>query len=350
MRILLAMNRLFLPQRAGGVESSVHDIANALHARGETVSVLSRLNPFDWLGLGVMAKRALLGGRVRYAKFGRGYHVYRTPMMTRDLPQVLRHARPDVAILQGTGRLDLGRLLTELGIPTVLHVRDVEFREARLSFEPAAVIANSHFTAERFKRQFSMAAKVIHNVFDAPSYRVPYSGDRVVFINPVKKKGLDVALALAHHNPEIFFLFVKGWPQGRQDAARLAEKVRQYANVELWPRQHDMRGVYRHARVVLVPSQWEEAWGRVVSESQVSGIPVLASNRGGIPEALGPGGVLLPPEDLDAWNDSLRRIWNDAEYRTSLSVAALEYSKRKELQTDRIIANLLELLHEVCRR
>src|SRR5262249_21620774 len=60
-------------------------------------------------------------------------------------------------------------------------------------------------------------------------------------------------------------------------------------------RTDDMRTVYCDTRILLVPSQWEdETWGRVVSEAQLSGIPVITSDRGGLPESVGPGGIVLP--------------------------------------------------------
>jgi hypothetical protein len=37
------------------------------------------------------------------------------------------------------------------------------------------------------------------------------------------------------------------------------------------------------------PSFWEEAFGRSIVEAQLNGIPVVASRRGGIPEALNGG-------------------------------------------------------------
>jgi hypothetical protein len=45
----------------------------------------------------------------------------------------------------------------------------------------------------------------------------------------------------------------------------------------------------------MVPST-DEAFGRVIVEAQVNGIPVVARRTGGIPEALGDAGVLLPPD------------------------------------------------------
>ena len=64
---------------------------------------------------------------------------------------------------------------------------------------------------------------------------------------------------------------------------------------------------YAQARILLVPSVWEEAWGRVVTEAQLSGIPVLASAIGGLPESVGPGGILVPPgSDVEVWDAHLR--------------------------------------------
>ena len=46
-----------------------------------------------------------------------------------------------------------------------------------------------------------------------------------------------------------------------------------------------MEQVWKKIKVLLVPSLWLEAWGLVVVEAQLRGIPVISSNRGGIPEA-----------------------------------------------------------------
>ena len=68
---------------------------------------------------------------------------------------------------------------------------------------------------------------------------------------------------------------------------------------------------YAQARLLLVPSVWEEAWGRVVTEAQVSGIPVLAAAIGGLPDPSAPGGILVPPgSGVDVWNAHLREFWS----------------------------------------
>ena len=46
----------------------------------------------------------------------------------------------------------------------------------------------------------------------------------------------------------------------------------------------DPRDFYRVSRVVLMPSLWRESLGRVPIEAMANGIPVLASDRGALPE------------------------------------------------------------------
>src|SRR3546814_9608260 len=95
-----------------------------------------------------------------------------------------------------------------------------------------------------------------------------------------------------------------------EERAALHARVAAHSNLRLQQRTHDMREVYRRTHTLLVPSQWEEAWGRVATEAQFSGIPVLASDSGGLPEAVGPGGSVLPHDAPAAvWAAALREYW-----------------------------------------
>lgn len=47
----------------------------------------------------------------------------------------------------------------------------------------------------------------------------------------------------------------------------------------------DMEEFWDEVKVLLVPSLWYEAWGLVVVEAQIRGIPVISSDAGAIPEA-----------------------------------------------------------------
>lgn len=165
----------------------------------------------------------------------------------------------------------------------------------------------------------------------------------MTFINPVPVKGRDLAFAIAERCPEISFLFVRGWPLSGKAEAALRRRAEALGNVHLLDRQSAMKPVYEQTHILLAPSQWEETWGRVASEAQFSGIPVLASLRGGLPEAVGPGGRLLAhnaPADL--WAETLRHMWHDEHEHARLSEAAFAHAARAEIdireQTDRLVA------------
>ena len=64
-------------------------------------------------------------------------------------------------------------------------------------------------------------------------------------------------------------------------------------------------------------------------EAQASGIPSVASDRGGIREAVGDAGILLSTDDpISAWADAVRRVWTDSSLRASLSDSARRMALR----------------------
>jgi glycosyltransferase involved in cell wall biosynthesis len=142
---------------------------------------------------------------------------------------------------------------------------------------------------------------------------------------------------------------VRGWPLGLGERARLQRRLRRLGNIVLRDPAADMRAVYRQTRILLVPSQWEaETWGRVVTEAQFSGIPVVASNRGGLPESVGPGGVVLEyDQPAPLWAEAIRRLWVDGDWYRGLSQAALDHSARPAIDPDRQVTRLIGALEQV---
>lgn len=348
MRILFASTHTYLPQRAGGLESSTHDLCRQLGALGDEVAVLARLRPLGLLGLWNRIRRKLPGGRAFPSDFRMGYRVYRGWDPLAGAAEVLRDFGPDVVIAQGSAPVPLARELLRLDVPAVLYLRDVEFDRlgGAIPVDPRLLLlANSRYTSARAEQRLGVRAAVVPPLIRPEAYRTPGSGGRVLFVNPHPWKGVEIAFGLAERRPDIPFLFLEAWkltPEQREEYRRRAAAA---GNVEWRESVRDMRAIYAEARVVLVPSQWEEAWGRVASEAQVSGIPVLASDRGGLPESVGPGGLLVDAEaPIEEWEAALSRLWDDASEHRRLSEAALSHARRPEFQPGTLVSRLRGLL------
>jgi glycosyltransferase involved in cell wall biosynthesis len=169
-------------------------------------------------------------------------------------------------------------------------------------------------------------------IVDPAHHRVVTTRRTALFVNPVPAKGVERAIALARARPDIPFAFVRLWSIGDDALARLRRTAYELGNVELRETHPDPRTVYRDARVMLVPSVCQEAWGRVASEAQASGIPAIASAVGGLPEAVGDAGVLVEPDaGLEAWEQALSSLWDDPTAYGEYAERAHRRARRPDL-------------------
>jgi glycosyltransferase involved in cell wall biosynthesis len=143
----------------------------------------------------------------------------------------------------------------------------------------------------------------------------------VTMINPCELKGVSIFIGLARENPDIQFAAVPTWGADEQ----LVKRLRQMPNVQILKPANDIEEILEQTRVLIVPSLWPETFGYVVPEAMLRGIPVLASDIGGLPEAkLGvdyvlpvrPGefrkeGFVSPPQDLAPWSRALSELLSD---------------------------------------
>jgi glycosyltransferase involved in cell wall biosynthesis len=84
---------------------------------------------------------------------------------------------------------------------------------------------------------------------------------------------------------------------------------------------------YNAAEIFAYPSVYE-GFGMPLAEALACGVPVMASGSSSLPEAAGPGGVLLPADDVDAWAGELADLLADPARRRELAELGRGYVQR----------------------
>jgi glycosyltransferase involved in cell wall biosynthesis len=91
---------------------------------------------------------------------------------------------------------------------------------------------------------------------------------------------------------------------------------------------------------LVLPSRgtpvWEEQLGRVLLEAMASGVPVIGSSSGAIPEVIGEGGLVFPEGDVAALAVSIERLRSDPALRHAL--AAVGLTRAQEVYAQRALA------------
>jgi glycosyltransferase involved in cell wall biosynthesis len=348
MRVLFITTRSYLPQTVGGSEWSTHALCEGLVRHGDAVGVLCDL---DNIGLLALRNRLVrkLTGRQCPSDSGMGYLVFRGWESRKGISEVIEVMKPEVLVVVGVPPDPLGvaELCLATSLPVVYQVRDVEFDRhggdlGRL--KAATFVSNSKFTANRLNERFGIDSRVVLPPIVAERYRVAPRGGKVLVINPDPAKGGDTALELATRRPNIPFLIQESWANNSR-LVDMRKRANELPNVEWKSPVLDMRERYREARVLIAASRWEEAWGRVASEAHVSGIPVIGSRIGGLEEAIGPGGILVPRDaPIEVWLQALDSIWGDSVLWDTLSSHAKAYSQRPDLNPDYQITVFRDIL------
>jgi len=339
MKILFVTAAPGLPQMVGGSQYTSDTLIRNLIKRGHQAQLLCGLAAHGRIGLVARAKIKLLSKKYATDK-ALGYTVTRAWHPWEVMEQAVAEIEPDVVVVLAHYAGLMARSVAKTGRPFMMAFQDVEFggEERDLTGVPIVPsVANSSFTASRYREKFGFSPIVIHPIIDPQQYKTVSSRTYATFINPHPEKGLETAIAIAAACPELPFLFVEGWPLKDEARKALLARLKSLPNVQLHPSVRDMRRIYAQTNVLLAPSQWEEGYGRVATEAQFSGIPVLGTNRGGLPEAIGPGGIILDKDaTVQEWSRSLRAIWQ-GKSREELGRIAEMHAARPALDNQKQI-------------
>jgi glycosyltransferase involved in cell wall biosynthesis len=374
MRILLMHNRY---RTLGGEERAVSNIAGLLAGRGQTVERLERSS--DQVSRARAARALVTGG-----------------LDADDVVEAVQRTGAQVVHAHNVHPLFGWRALAaarEAGARTVLHVHNfrlfcaiaVAYRDGapchrcrgrntlpglRLLCrgsvgEAAAYAAGLHLQqprlfelADRFivvseahgerLRQLGLPAEkavTLRNFVPSRQFaersRAGDGGFALVAGRLVEEKGYDTAIHAARRAG--IPLVIAGTGPDEPRLRKLAAGADVRFTGLLSP--DELASLRRHAGVVMVPSRSEEACPYAVLEAAGAGLPVLGSDRGGIPELLGDTGG-LDPEDPGAWADALQRLWADPQRRQELGTELLR-TARVHLGEDAYYVRLMAIYNGV---
>jgi len=256
--------------------------------------------------------------------------------------------RPDAILTIDADSISCGMaaLAKQRDIPVVFTIHNFAYSNA----DPFMVVdyctVPSEFAQRFYWDRARLACHALPNPVDWGRVRAEHPTPRfVTFVNPSAEKGAyafsRIADELGRRRPEIPLLVVES--RGTRDTlAACGLDPGAHGNITFMPNTSDPRRFWSVSRMLLMPSLWWESQGLVAVEAMINGLPVIASNRGALPETLGGAGCLLPlpdrltPEsrtlptcdEVGPWVDTIIRLWDDQALYSEQSAKARKEAQR----------------------
>ena len=368
----------------GGSGVVASELAQCLADRGHRTHVISSDTPFR-------LRDADSGVRFHRVETP-GYPLFREPQyllaLANRLVQVARTQRLDIIhahyaiphaaaaylarqILAGTGGdpRAVPRTITTLhGTDVTILGSDPSYRET-VAFcidQSDAVTTVSASLRDDTRREMPVKAAihVIPNFLDCQFHRraadpqvrarICQPGEKLVThisnLRPVKQVDAVVRVfALIRERVAARLLIVGEGPElGR--AEQLINQLGIGAHVELVGEAQDVVGLLSVSDLFLLPSR-QESFGLSALEAMSCGVPVVASNVGGLPEVIDDGvtGFLHPPDDVQGIAESAIRILSDPAMHERMAAAGARIALER-FSADRIVPQYEALYEQTLRR
>lgn len=347
------------PTKGGAIERWIRDAAVRLVARGHVVHVIARDH-----GDGESAKvidgvqyhyvkipSAIDSGRLAGLFRGLWYYLHVRAILQRLDPEIVHHhSRPAGLWLSAakgvTARYVISLHSMDYGWGFGHRAWDRRWFGRGLAMASRVLCVSSFIerhTRERY-REVNSSATTLYNGVDGGLFRpepeAPSSKSEAVTILYVgrveARKGVKLIVdafeqAISARVPDARLLVVG--PHSYWDAQpsgyfrTLADRCAANPRIELrGPTYNDqeLAAIYRGATVSVVPSTFPEALGLTSLEAQASGVPVVVSDAGGLPETVSPGesGLVFANGDAGQLAASVLSVIESEPRRRAMAAAA----------------------------
>lgn len=186
-------------------------------------------------------------------------------------------------------------------IPFYIYKKDLKH-----AIKKAEVVCNSKYMAQKLKDMYNKESTVLYPFIDEVKLKEEFDCVRnnienkgIVFVGDAVIKGSHIAKNIADKMPQKRFYFF----------SRFITEMKVENNITWLPWQKREVDIYKYASCVIVPSIWEEAYGRVSREAYVLDIPVLVSNIGGLPESVNyeKSSIIDEYKDINIWVKAIEK-------------------------------------------
>jgi glycosyltransferase involved in cell wall biosynthesis len=199
-----------------------------------------------------------------------------------------------------------------------------------------AVVVISDYTAREVATRLGVPPeRIVRCPPGAPEWprrRGPAPGGPIVCISsPERRKNLPGLLrayaVLRTLVPDAPRLIIAGrTPDRGAEVSAMIRRPPWYPHVRHlgYVTEDERQDLYRQATMLVLPSL-DEGFGMPLVEAMTVGVPVVASNRGALPEVAGDAALLVEPTDAEAMADAMRRLLEEPE----LARASVERGYRR---------------------
>jgi glycosyltransferase involved in cell wall biosynthesis len=172
----------------------------------------------------------------------------------------------------------------------------------------------------------------------------------VCVANLIAYKGHATLLAAVRQlRPDGWSLLLVGEGPERESIGRVIASSELQERVFMFGRRSDVHDILDTADLVVLPS-YSEGMPNAVLEAMAHGIPVVASDVGGVRSLLGSGaGIVVAPGDEHALAGALQRLIDDPSLRHDLGEKGRELT-RGSLSVDAMRDGTLSAFSDICER